>query len=409
VSPGAMLDHLGFHSGPFVTAATRLADIQSALQSPPGAFETAIEIPARLVLSPHQDALVIARGTGAPPKGIFAGDTPAPGTAQPLWSAEFMIADDDPGIRAVHSPDLRSEALWGRIYGNKMRELHNGRKVAAAAAPTRGPQPPWFYGKGSTPIGASDATLLGPGYAPSKLPVTPIDAALPSFALVAQPAASGGMRHKLAAACATLLRNGQDVPGKERDARFLTALDAFDRHELVLLSSGWGLPVLGRRRASGARVDQSSQVEPEPRHRLWDVEPGSALYDPRPLEVTELSLSALGGTLRHDSSFEPPAAALSTRDGQGLFDALSIERWQQWTVLSRDVFSEVTYKGFLYPLGHRASLVKVTQREFLRAPDGSVRAFLRQRKFIRLGKPDKRYPAIYQPFEGRLFPVELLR
>lgn len=409
VSPGAMLDHLGFHSGPFVTAATRLADIQSALSVPPGAFETAIEMPARLVLSPHQDAIVIARGTGAPPEQVFAPGGSVGGTARPVWTADFMIEAEDPGLRAVHSPDLRSEALWGRHYGNLRQTLPNGRTVPIAAPPTRGPVPPWFYGKGAEPVGTRTATQIGAGFDPLRLPPPPRDGALPAFALV-EPggSASAGLRARLAAACAKLIEEGRERRKPPRDAQFRTALDAFDRHELVMLTSGWGLPVLGRRGASGGLVDQASQVEPEPRHRLLDVAPGSALYDPRPLEVTELSLSALGGTLRHDSSFEPPAAALSALDDVGLFDALSIERWQQWTVLSRDIFSEVTYKGFLYPLGHRASLVKVTQREFLRAPNGSVRSYLRQRKFIRIGRPDKRYPAIYQPFEGRMFPVEVL-
>ena len=408
VSPGAMLDHLGFHSGPFVTAATRLADIQSALSTPPGAFETAIEMPARLVLSPHQDAIVIARGTGAPPQQVFSPGGSGGGTARPIWTADFMIEAEDPGLRAVHSPDLRSEALWGRTYGNRTQTLPNGRAVPIAAPPTRGPVPPWFYGKGADAISAATVTHLGVGFKPDKLPPPPVDGGLPAFSLIESGASAVGLGARLAAACAKLMEESRDRPKPPRDARFRTALDAFDRHELVMLSSGWGLPVLGRRGASGGLVDQASQVEPEPRHRLLDVAAGSALYDPRPLEVTELSLSALGGTLRHDSSFEPPAAALSALDCAGLFDALSIERWQQWTVLSRDVFSEVTYKGFLYPLGHRASLVKVTQREFLRAPDGSVRAYLRQRKFIRIGKPDKRYPAIYQPFEGRMFPIEVL-
>ncbi|MBE1282786.1 MAG: hypothetical protein GJ676_05695 [Rhodobacteraceae bacterium] len=408
VSPGAMLDHLGFESGPFVTSATRLSNIQATLRHPPGPFETAIEIPARLILSPHQDAVVISRSTGRPPDAIFAREEITPPAGQPLWTADFLIEAEDPGLRAVHSPDLRSEALWGRTYGNALQELPNGKVVGLAAAPTRGPVPPWFYGKGADPVGARTVTFLGSGGNPEDLDETGEVSADHAFAYVDQPQVTPTPRDRVAAFCKAFFEASDRADTKNRDARFRTTLDAFDRHELVMLSSGWGLPVLGRRNAADALVSDSSQVEPEPRHRLIDLQDGSALYQPRPLEVTELSLSALGGTLRHDSSFEPPAAALRIGDRQGLFDALSIERWQQWTVLSRDVFSEVTYRGFLFPLGHRASLVKVTQREFLRDPDGGIRAYLRQRKFIRLGKPEKRFPAIFQPFEGRMFPVELL-
>ena len=42
-----------------------------------------------------------------------------------------------------------------------------------------------------------------------------------------------------------------------------------------------------------------------------------------------------------------------------LYDALSIDRWQHWSVLGRDTYTEVVYKGFLFPLGFRASLVKI--------------------------------------------------
>lgn len=59
-SQGARLDHLGFTHGPFVTADTRLSEIAASLKDPPKLRETTIEIPARLTLSPDQNAVVVA-------------------------------------------------------------------------------------------------------------------------------------------------------------------------------------------------------------------------------------------------------------------------------------------------------------------------------------------------------------
>jgi len=89
-------------------------------------------------------------------------------------------------------------------------------------------------------------------------------------------------------------------------------------------------------------------------------------------------------------------------------NSLSIERWQHWIVLGRDVFTEVVYKGYLFPLGIRASLVKITERTFLRSLKGHIKAYLVQRMFIRCGKPEKRFPALRQPNGSRQFPCERL-
>ncbi|MCP3399890.1 hypothetical protein [Bradyrhizobium sp. CCGB20] len=210
------------------------------------------------------------------------------------------------------------------------------------------------------------------------------------------------------------------VPPREgqEPAQFRTALDAYDRHEIVALSSVYGLPVMGRRNELDNLVD-GSQFEPPKEYRLDNLklyqrqtsdklDDLSGIYNPSALNISELRLTALGGSLKHDSSFTPPAGAV-LYNGKNLFEAFSVERWRQITVLGRDIEVEVVYKGFLFPLGIRASLVKLTERRFLRNDaNGAITAFLIQRQFIRIGKPVKNFPATGQPDKARRFPLSEL-
>jgi hypothetical protein len=196
--------------------------------------------------------------------------------------------------------------------------------------------------------------------------------------------------------------------------RFRASISSYDRHELVALTSVHGIPVLARKPDSPVvasvpeKRPRPSNFEPPPDFAITDpafLEP-EGIYVPPPLDVNEMTLTALGGSLDLDTRFEPPASPYAKSDGHNLFNAFSIERWKHRTTLGRDVAVEVVYKGFLYPLGNRASLVKVTERKFLANPHGRFpTAYLIQRMFIRVGKPLKKYPGIGQPFESRDYPV----
>jgi len=363
LNSGAMLDHLGFATGPHVTNEQRLRDISASLRDPPGPHETAIEIPARLVLSPNQNAVVVAP-MDVPAQIYSRGSSQAADPVHRLWSAEFLTGERDPGLRAVHSPDFADDFAF--TASDRRRRVAPKKVVATApriGAPLRGPLAPWLINR--RPIQQEQASIWA----------------------------------KLAEFCC-----GPANKQPLNDMRFRGPTDAYIRHELVLLSSGWGLPVVGRRTEVGKLKENSSQLEPGDDYQLADLMSGAALYEPRALNVQELALTTLGGTLRHASTFEPPAAAKDLWE-EPLFDALSIESWQQWTNLGRDIYCEVVFKGFLYPLGHRASLVMVTERDFFVHQTEGVRAYLRQRMFIRVGKTRKHYPAVRQPYEGRRFPV----
>lgn len=370
------------------TVQERLADVEASLRVVPDELQTAIELPARLILSPSQKAQWRTPRQWCPDSG----------RPVPLWSATLNTDSVNPLVRAVASPDMRPEFVR---YGLERRLL--AVKTASGdpaksphspvgSAPPRGPRAPWTLGfEESDPNVTIEELYLAtsPDGTPKSMTAAEICAKQDHHQVIEY-----------------LCRRMHDRAAYGEHALFRSTLDAYDRHEIVLLSSAWGLPVRGRREKSGElqALRVSSQVELPPEWRLLDAQSGAAIYRPRALKVRELTLTALGGSLRHDSDFVPPAAARHIIHGP-LFDSMSVERWQHWTVLGRDVFAEVVYKGYLFPIGHRASLVKQTERVFLRPANGGlVRAYLRQRMFIRVARPDKTFPAYGQPHGGRKFP-----
>lgn len=426
-----MLQALGFSHGRLVTAQDRLAEVEAALKVAPTSLETSIELPARLILSPSQNAAFRTRRALV----HWRRDEHGP---IPLWTADLSMDGLDPMLRAVHSPDLRP----GFVRGGLERALAAGKLAAgnplhtpAVYAPPRGPLAPWTIGiEQGDGQSSSAADLMPPVDSDTAFAVAAAAASAASAAASAAAAPGGAastpsptnvcdapFRGALHPLLSYLCERKKEDSDYGEDAIFRSSLDAYDRHELVVLSSAYGLPVRGRRyRDTNGNlqlepVRTSSQVDLPGLWQPKDVELGTALYRPRQLKIDELRLSALGGTLRHDTDFVPPSAARHALNGP-LYDSLSVERWQHWVVLGRDVFAEVVYKGYLFPIGHRASLVKQTERVFLRGVRQGpgkkidpIRAYLRQRMFVRIGQPDKVFPAPGQPNGGRQFPASRVR
>ncbi|KQS72226.1 hypothetical protein ASG39_00050 [Rhizobium sp. Leaf371] len=381
-----MLVFQGISEAPHQTASQRMREIQASVNETPAPFETHIEIPSRVILSTAQDAVWSTkrrRPSPRRPTGAGACKAPspvaqrqAPGqmprsefTAEPLWSARLMTTDGlrglKPGVRVVDSPDFRPGALSRSEYpvGNETD------RIPGEASPPRGKYAPWTLGRDQWEGGMQ-----------AQVCKQEEQGGTPRTGLVGWICAQFDIRSKL-----------------PDDVRFFrSSLDAYDRHELVLLSSTYGLPVLPAGNAAGG-----SQFKPNPEFVLVDGTGEQAVYVPKTLDLNELTLTALGGSLDHDTIFVPPAPARGSISGKAFFDGLSIERWQHKTVLGRDIIATVVYSGFLFPFGHKASLVKVTERVFHRSKSGEIKAPLRQRMFIRVSDPDKVYPAVGHPNEGR--------
>ncbi|MES0881784.1 hypothetical protein [Roseibium sp. SCP14] len=437
----AKLDHLRF--APTNDPATRkwhyrAERIASSLRQPPNWNETAIELPARLTLSPSQQALFKAPSVVDPlifskiplPKEDSKDKAQGLGSAPhstgfveqsaALWSVSMLTRSDVPphGLRAVHSPDLAPDAilrimeegLGANLRGSQVQEA----RLPGYASPPRGPIAPWLINRSETGLGDMSpkefAKAAGyPEVIDNDVCLDPDPGDVNRDEKIAKrERLERSLPAMFAELCRRLRRRNDTIAGAPYT--FRTSLDAFDRHELVLLSSAFGLPVMPR--AGSASIDEtsqhSSQFRPDGDYELIDVSREQEIYRPRELSASELTLTSLGGTFVHDTSFTPPASA-KYFDGRNLFDALSIERWQHTTSLGRDIHCEVVYKGFLYPFGFRASLVKVTERIFAKSAKGTMKAYLRQRMFIRCADREKPAAALGQPFSGRRFPGRVVR
>ncbi len=162
-----------------------------------------------------------------------------------------------------------------------------------------------------------------------------------------------------------------EKPPDHINSPFRMSLDARDRHELVRLTSDFKVPI-------------NRAADPE-KYQI-----------PAPVEVEQLMLSALGGWLKSRGAWNPPPP-------------LTVEEWRQIATMGRDHYVRVVYKGFLFPFGHRASLIKVTERKFFDNPDGDQTAYLRQRMYIVVRQPCKDYPAPGQPLAGITFPFAYVK
>ncbi|MEU6197343.1 hypothetical protein [Streptomyces sp. NPDC047061] len=122
---------------------------------------------------------------------------------------------------------------------------------------------------------------------------------------------------------------------------FRMPLDSRDRHQLVHLTSDFAL--------TGDRP-------------------------PEPVDVRGLTLSTLGGGLDSLGRWPKPPAGLD------------VTQWRHRAALGRDHYVRVMYAGRLCPFGHRAELVKVTERKFDPGrPDHG--AYLCQRMFVVVREP----------------------
>lgn len=138
--------------------------------------------------------------------------------------------------------------------------------------------------------------------------------------------------------------------------------------------------------------DSPFRMSLNPRDRVILVRQSSdpKITTPQPVDAKRLYLSSLGAYLdlhgRWDTKpYSSPPHQL-----------VSILSWDHVAPMGRDQFVQVIYPGYLFPFGHRAAIVKLTERRIL-DPIGP-QAQLIQRKFLIIMQPVRTYDARNMPF-----------
>jgi hypothetical protein len=147
---------------------------------------------------------------------------------------------------------------------------------------------------------------------------------------------------------------------------FTTALTSNDRRQLVDLMADFSGSYIG----NGEYISNFAEFQ----------------Y----MTVDRMMLSALGGWLdsRYDGS-----SSFTNSDGN------NVTGWDHHAAMGRDSYVRVVYAGTLFPLGHSASLIKVTERRLARDSNTSeYQAYLFQRTYIVVRQPVKTYTDVRMPF-----------
>lgn len=122
----------------------------------------------------------------------------------------------------------------------------------------------------------------------------------------------------------------------ERNVPFMASLDANNRHKLVHTTSNYTIPG----------------------------------FKPFAVPVKKLMLTSLGAYLDWHAFFDVPAPADTY---------LNIIEWEHLATLGRDHYVKIVEEGYLFPFGHRAAVVKITERKFHRETRAALN---RQRMYI---------------------------
>jgi len=108
-----------------------------------------------------------------------------------------------------------------------------------------------------------------------------------------------------------------------------------------------------------APIDQPFQasLDANDRHKLVHTTSNYEIqgFSPLPVPVKKLMLTTLGAYLDWHAFFDVPSPTDTY---------LNVIEWEHLATLGRDHYVKIVREGYLFPFGHRAALVKVTERKF---------------------------------------------
>ncbi|QPC83369.1 hypothetical protein G4Y79_03030 [Phototrophicus methaneseepsis] len=135
---------------------------------------------------------------------------------------------------------------------------------------------------------------------------------------------------------------------------------------------------------------------------LDDLLPILQYYDPEPIDVEQFMLTSQGTAAKLHGQWD--VEEIPTSLGLGL----DVTDWRHVATQGRDHYVRVVQLGYIYPFGHKAVKITITERKFEAPNGGNVGAYLRQRSFIVIKERDKTYRANSFEHNGRENPFRQL-
>ena len=348
----------------------------------PGARDTAIELPYRLILSPnHSVGWAHVRGLQT-----------RQGIAE-LWHTRLMLKADDgklsetsranpAPLRAIWSPDFKSQKFLGTeapLFGDADED--------------------WGPPDVLTPMTPCDRheivvlTSAFSGYVKDKDDFTSYE-----------PRPVNGEQLMLSPLGGWLKSRGEwDPPAPYRLPRF-TLADEIQGWSQTLAHLTDLRRAPDRDRAALAPDASSSPPDDEASASIADDDVGAA----RRAESRLVSTAAITGGPGFEAVLWP--RLLGTTG-----DLLNVSEWSHIATMGRDHFVRIVYEGHLFPTCHRAALIKITERKIRDVPNSSSTpvAYLAQRMFIVVRQPMRNYeaPEVHKHLEhgGRGLPLRSIR
>jgi hypothetical protein len=242
------------------------------------------------------------------------------------------------------------------------------------------------------------------------------------------------------------------APGPTGLPGAIAPMSIADRHQIVILTSAYGgyaenvftafvpepvqaslvmlSPLGGWLRSFGA-WDPPAKIRPPRRGHVVDfndiltgqhvfrgvqIEDQLAVVDDRLAQVDDRPTPAERTPVREVALALGQALALPERAidpwmfGLARYDIdedarLDLSQWAHVGAQGRDHYVRLVYEGKLAETGHRASLVKVTERRFETSPTGNPVAYLRQYMYIVVKQPERVYATDGSSPRGRSMPL----
>lgn len=243
-------------------------------------------------------------------------------------------------------------------------------------------------------LSPAEPVLPGPWHTRLELPyrllLSPNE--LAAWAHSMEPVTSDGGRTELWHTRLAVRTSSGDIDESARSAKLRTVRAVWTRDPGFDPDDACSVTGLGNSPPFLASLSQKDRIKLV--HQSANYAPVACARDqpepgiPRPVDVNRLMLSALGGWLDVRGNWTEKAW-------------LGLESWEHRATQGRDHYVKVVYAGYLYPFGHRASLIKITERKFTDVAPHT--AYLWQRKYLLIREPIRTYPD-----DLRQFPFSLV-